>query len=486
MSYTDILREYAGSPINFTTAPIAITPDGDGVYDITYTLLNSTNVSTISYGGYSDYYAGTNQATDLVALSTPQQDAITAILEPTDYYSVMFSDVPNLDFSSGANGAIAIGQNDNTNHEFHDPATPTISNNYIAAGTSEYENGATVAQDGDVWLNSSFVGGWSTVSSGSEQFLAILHELGHAMGLTHPTVAGEDTQKYTVMASDTADVNPDVSSGVYATGLQLYDVLAVQSIYGMNWDTRSDDTVYSVANGFGATVSKAFTYTIWDGGGTDVIDATGYGSAEIDLRQGHFSSIGLQSDSGAAVVFDTPASGLTDEYDAGNVAIAYYAIIENAIGTGGNDILIGNAWNNVLYGGGGNDLITGDGITYDGVAGNITADPIKDSTGTAYDWGPGGVAPATDLSGNDILIGGAGDDYFVGGKGNDVIHGGYVQADIDGAVSGWDAAGEFTGTNNANGVALTDISYSADGTDTVDYSQLPEGTSGSAGIAVTF
>lgn len=39
--------------------------------------------------------------------------------------------------------------------------------------------------------------------------------------------------------------------------------------------------------------------------------------------------------------------------DEGNVAIAFYTVIENAIGTAHDDSLIGNAWNNVLYGGDG-------------------------------------------------------------------------------------------------------------------------------------
>ena len=54
----------------------------------------------------------------------------------------------------------------------------------------------------------------------------------------------------------------------------------------------------------------------------------------------------------------TPDRGrLTD-----NVGIAYGAIIENAKGGGGNDIITGNAVNNALFGNGGNDrLIGGDG-----------------------------------------------------------------------------------------------------------------------------
>jgi Ca2+-binding RTX toxin-like protein len=488
MTYiTDLLRDY-----DFKTSPIAITPSS-GIYDISYTVLTSTTVSTITDSSATAYYAGTDEASPSLFgdLSTAQTNAITAILEPSDFYSDSFSDVTNVSFASGPNGIIAIGQNTNADSLFVNDSN--VADNHVAATTFEYGVGATtVAEDGDVWLNSQFLDGWSTVSAGSEQYLAILHELGHAMGLQHPDPTGlivddgQDNQKYTVMGEDLTYTNPDMASSVHPSGLQLYDILALQSLYGMNWYTRNDDTVYSIGHGFGADATKAFMYTIWDGGGTDVIDATGYSGAEIDLRQGHFSSIGLQSDSGSAIAFDTPASSGTDEYDAGNVAIAYNAIIENAIGTSSADTLIGNAWNNVLYGAGGNDTIYGDGITYDTVAGNVAENTFADASGTTYAWGPDAIAPATNLSGDDILIGGAGDDYFYGGKGNDIIHGGYNASDIAGVDSGWDPAGEFTGTNNAAATALSNISYSSDGTDTADYSKLPDGSSSSAGITVTY
>ena len=43
-----------------------------------------------------------------------------------------------------------------------------------------------------------------------------------------------------------------------------------------------------------------------------------------------------------------------------NIAIAYGAVIENAIGGSGDDRIIGNQTNNRLTGGAGNDILTGD------------------------------------------------------------------------------------------------------------------------------
>src|SRR6185436_10862790 len=79
--------------------------------------------------------------------------------------------------------------------------------------------------------------------------------------------------------------------------------------------------------------------TIWDGGGTDVINAGSYnGNQTIDLVAGHFSSV----------------SGATN-----NLAIAYNVTIETAIGGGGNDSLIGNGAANTLSGLTGNDTLNG-------------------------------------------------------------------------------------------------------------------------------
>ena len=85
------------------------------------------------------------------------------------------------------------------------------------------------------------------------------------------------------------------TSSLYVSGLQIDDILAIQSIYGANYSTRADNTVYGIGNGFGVMNTSGtpseFVYTIWDGGGINVIDATDYqyasgNGAHIDLRQG--------------------------------------------------------------------------------------------------------------------------------------------------------------------------------------------------------
>jgi serralysin len=169
----------------------------------------------------------------------------------------------------------------------------------------------------------------------------LLHEIGHAMTLKHPgpydvegTIppgpylpAGEDSNKYTVMSYT---VDPD--NGLKSDHLMLYDIAALQARWGANTTYHTGNDVYTGPSG---TIQ-----TIWDAGGTDTIDGSGKGQAvSIDLHDGSFSSLGALN----------------------NFAIAFGAVIENAIGSAFNDTITGNDIANVLTGGGGNDTVNGAG-----------------------------------------------------------------------------------------------------------------------------
>jgi Ca2+-binding RTX toxin-like protein len=166
----------------------------------------------------------------------------------------------------------------------------------------------------------------------------------------------------------------------------LFDIAAIQYIYGANQTYHSGDDTYSFSD------ITTYHQTIWDGGGSDSIQYSGIFNAEIDLRAGFGSAIGrpvyVQSSAG------TILNGVR------NVWIAYGVTIENGIGGSGNDKLTGSDANNSLNGGSGND-------TLDGGAGN-----------DSLDGGPG----------NDILYGGAGSDTFdwdaSSRGGSDTIYGG--------------------------------------------------------------
>ena len=261
---------------------------------------------------------------------------------------------------------------------------------------SEYSstNGAPSAlSKADVWLASS----WAThntdasVQAGQYGFLTYLHEIGHALGLDHPgpyngsgdyaadAIYAQDTTRYTVMSyfegnEDGSATNWRGKDGVWhdPSTPMLHDIATAQKMYGADLSTRSGDTVY----GFHSTADRAVfdfsknanpVLTIWDGGGSDTIDLSGFkDAARLDLRAGRYSDVG----------------GMVN-----NLAIAFGAKIENGIGGAGKDALYGNGFANTLTGGTGADLLSGG-------------------------------------SGADTLLGGTGADALTGGNGKDLLNGG--------------------------------------------------------------
>lgn len=215
----------------------------------------------------------------------------------------------------------------------------------------------------------------------------------------------------------------------YAQTPMLRDIAAVQYLYGANYTTRSSDTVYAwdpstgekFIDGVGQGrpgASKVFE-TLWDGGGRDTIDLGRYGSdLVIDLSPGGWTDFNNAQIARLGGGHESP----------GNVALAYLhegdsrALIENAIGGSGNDVILGNQAANLLIGGAGHDRIEG------GSGTNILA---GDHLGNALalvglqlsDWTSAAV-PAGMATGDDVLLGGAGDEIFVSQGGNDRVEGG--------------------------------------------------------------
>lgn len=362
-----------------------------GTYSIGYNFLIDAN--SLELAGYYDTPLN-DLNSDLVfdpeydyfrATTTGQKDILEVVMgvdTSYDYaYSVFFSDVAKINFTASTPqyAEILIGQSDGASPEFVQPSAGIIG--YV----KDYDpvTQPTEEKYGDLWINEDFTLGWSDTDEGTAQFWGLMHEVGHSLGLDDLTSSSSiNSQKYSIMSvvlhdsMDYGSNNAHDASDVYRSNLGLYDVAALQEIYGANTATRAGNTTYKEGQGFAASVNDAFMYTIWDGAGTDTIDASAYADGvTIDLRDGHFSSIGKAADSSYA---GTRGTGLADD----NVAIAFNAEIENATGTSESDTLIGNDLVNTLSGGAGIDTIEG------------------------------GL-------GNDILDGGAGQDTYIYNLGDD-------------------------------------------------------------------
>lgn len=236
------------------------------------------------------------------------------------------------------------------------------------AGAYAYQPGPS-DRAGDVWINAAAVSATSLPMGSYDRFI-FLHELGHALGLSHPgdyavgaiTYAGaaqyqQDSQQYTVMSYFPATATEVGAPLGYPDTLMLHDILAIQRMYGVNAATRAGDDIY----GFGGALGGAYDFTvnrdpllcIWDGGGRDVLNLSGFARAQvIDLNAGAFSDVGGYR---------------------GNLSIALGVVIEDAVGGSGMDRMQGNAAANWLRGGGSADQIAG-GPGNDVLAGNLGAD----------------------------------------------------------------------------------------------------------------
>jgi len=317
---------------------------------------------------------------------------------------------------------------------------------------------------GDTWLSPTLFTASESNDPGSWNYLTLVHEIGHSLGLKHPFEAStassavlatdEDTYHYTVMSYSALAGNSNASASIYPTSPMLYDIAAVQYLYGANYDYNAGDTTYTYLG------TGSYLETIWDGGGTDTIVYDSTSGGVINLGAGSFSQLG------EAVSFSNRST------NANTVAIAYDCTIENAIGGDGNDTVYGNSSVNSLQGASGNDLAYGnagaDQLTgnagNDSLYGGRDADSLLGNAGTDVLYGNYGADSLYGGLGNDSLDGGSDNDRLSGDAGRDTLTGGAGSDAFVLSTSAADTISDFTAGTDALWLASSVFGNLATGT----------------------
>ena len=358
----------------------------------------------------------------------------------------------------------------------------------------------------DIWIHTP-ESNWSNDWLGFNGYGAttIIHEAGHALGLSHPGAYNfgpdfavnyangaeyaQDSEQYSIMSywspSETGAVAIDFRTFQFGNGQtpMIHDILTIQAKYGADTTTRAGDTTYGYDSDAGRDaydmdLNPFPLLAIYDAGGIDTIDMSRTGAGVfIDLRPGSFSSAAADMPSvevinaARAELFalaglPAPAPFTQARADANE---AFYKnrienLIEGNTGVSGVEAMahmnLSIAYNTIIENAVGSS-------ERDYLVGNDVANELS---------GNGGDDVLNGLGGDDLLTGGEGADTFLFGEGvggtdtladfdsgsdkvdlSEVVAAGGLFKIVDGNVFGEVDGVEFAIISQGDAILATDI-----------------------------